>query len=516
MANSTPADLCKGLLATCQDGDHWCCNEDFLKLCGLSAEQMEQQIKKWWGNKDLWLDMIATEVAKLLGAQLDIESSLGNGWRLAVDAWVDAAYMRATAEMRTPPARPLVGTKAAVLAHLILKSGDVNIVASSQRDAASEKRSVIRQEMRQKRDIEQRRGVCVGTAQSQCGQCGKPFSQRLGKCPSCFPASPKRGNADKRANNEAKLAQWRTLPSAPMQADIPWSDASEMMWCHGGSGGVFLLNLPTGAICLKAERCTPEMLFAQRLAGALTVRMASMRVVPKTHQEYAAINSALHRAVPTLEDHKLQLGHVRAAESLTVMEYVQGCAMMGMPAHLYLQEHRDTVSFWHGLGRLMGFDLLINNFDRLPLAWSNEGNLGNVMLSPVSAVVGIDQSAQPITHAEGLRNYVARLQKVCLEAVHGPETSFKSVKEAIYNNTAIELSSEEINHLRHGCLVLLKEVSCLTSSGDMDRILNDITTGVTSELELRVESGSPLKSCCNLVREATVAVHDVLAEHCRS
>lgn len=350
---------------------------------------------------------------------------------------------------------------------------------------------------------------------ADCGQCGKSFSERLGKCPTCFPASSKQDTADQLADAEAKLAKWRTLPSAPLvQADIPWSEASGMMWCHGGSGGVFLVELPTGAICLKTERCTPALLFAQRLAQALGVRTAWMRVVQKSHQERAAILRALQQAMPTIEDHRYQIRQVKAAETIAVMEYVQGCAMMGMPAHVCLQQNHNNMSLWHSLGRLMSFDLLINNFDRLPLAWSNEGNLGNVMLSADSSVVGIDQSAQPITHEEGMSNYVARVKKATLEARDGPGASFKSVKQAIYSNTAIELSPEEMDQLRQGCLELLKEVACLISSGGMDRILEDVSDDVTSEL--RLDSDSPLKSCHHLVREVAYAIQDVLSDACRS
>merc|ERR1712232_852973 len=264
---------------------------------------------------------------------------------------------------------------------------------------------------------------------------------------------------------------------------VPWSEASEMVWCHGGSGGVFLLKLPTGAICLKAENCSPSMLFAHRLASLLGVRTAGVRVVSENHQESNAIRCALDSAIPTVKDHKLQVWRARRAAAMMVMEFIPGCGMIGIPAHMYLQKHRKTGALFHGLGRLMAYDLLINNFDRLPLAWSNDGNLANIMLSSSSVgVVGIDQSVVPITHPEGLRNYCARVRKVCADICGGQGASFKAVKEAVYNNTAIELSPHELEQLRCGSLEFLKEIAKLYSSGKMEEIILETSDSVFCEL----------------------------------
>lgn len=159
----------------------------------------------------------------------------------------------------------------------------------------------------------------------------------------------------------------------------------------------------------------------------------------------------------------------------------------------------------------MAFDLLINNFDRLPLAWSNEGNLGNVMLSTVlDGPVGIDHSVHPITNTAGLQNYLDRVKKVCLEVRDGDGPSCNAiakVKQAIYNNTAIALSSQEVEQLRHGCLELLKEVSRLASTGDMVRILDEMSDNIRHELGY-----SPGNSCRDLIHKVSQVAQEVLAE----
>merc|ERR1712113_1291903 len=125
---------------------------------------------------------------------------------------------------------------------------------------------------------------------------------------------------------------------------------------------------------------------------------------------------------------------------------------MGLPAHHYLQSVRgekkaDTL--WRELGRLMAFDTLINNFDRLPLAWSNEGNLGNVMLgSSLGVVVGIDQSVAPISHPVGLSAYLQRVRQVVCEARDGQGRAFAAVNASINTNTATELDASELALIR--------------------------------------------------------------------
>merc|ERR1712062_927972 len=108
--------------------------------------------------------------------------------------------------------------------------------------------------------------------------------------------------------------------------------------------------------------------------------------------------------------------HLRRSWRLAILEYIDGVPMMGVPAHEHLTHARGDPVLWLQLGRLMAFDMLINNFDRLPLAWSNEGNLGNIMLgSRLEPVVGIDQCVNPITHPAGLSCYLQRVRQVVQE-----------------------------------------------------------------------------------------------------
>lgn len=282
-----------------------------------------------------------------------------------------------------------------------------------------------------------------------------------------------------------------------------------MKWCHGGSGGVFVLKVPEGTVCVRgAELCTGE-LFAQLLATALDVRTAQLRVVGPHTSELQSVRRGLNGATPLEEDHGLKRWKLASCDSLAVMEYIEGVPMMGMPAHEHIGAVRGR-TLWVQLGRLMALDMLINNFDRLPLVWSNEGNLGNVMLgSGLGAVVGIDQCVNPIRHAGGLNTYLQRVRLAVEEARDAPARAFAAVKGAILNNTAIDLDDVEVRGLCDGCVELLTEVSRLSASGALEETLLAISSEVDRSF-IASDISSQAVHCCDFVRQVVAVVRDAL------
>lgn len=486
-------ELRRGLVATCQEDVHWCCHDDFLALCDLSRLQLEGQLKKWWGQPELWLDMLATQIARGVGARVGLELDLGTTWVKAADEWVDAAYVRATVDMSCPPPRPMLFTKAAQFVQRILGS---------------------------LRGLEPcaPKILCLNRAEGVvCKLCGVDYSKRLGNCPTCFPLSVADTSDSPEARREARRATWQKLPRAPI-AGVDWSGVTEVMWCHGGSGGALLVKLRDGVVC--AKMCSANELFAQRLSSALGTRTAHMRVLTPTGEESIALRRAIQRVAQN--DDRLRR---RAGESrLSVIEFVDGFVMMGLPAHAYLRQSEGSAPPWYELGRLMAFDMLINNFDRLPLAWTNDGNLGNVMLgSSLGVAVGIDQSVAPIVHVDGLRAYTSRVRQAVVEARDGEAKAFAAVKDAIYNNTATELTAAELRILRQGCFDFVLEVVRLADQGHLEGILEGVSSEVSAAFgrettgDNRQATRSPrplsdmLKSYCDLILEVIHIFREVAA-----
>jgi len=191
------------------------------------------------------------------------------------------------------------------------------------------------------------------------------------------------------------------------------------------------------------------------------------------------------------------------------MEFADGCVMMGLPAHQLLcgkDAFSDLPRLWHALGRLAAFDILINNFDRLPLVWSNDGNLGNVMLgSRGGAVVGIDQAVHPINHVEGLENYKERVRKLVIALRGESDACLKGVQDAVFNNTAATLGQTELAAVRAGALEFLRNAAALS---DLDGVLDEVCGAVFREMAFKDD---PAASSAREVCEATMILDELPA-----
>lgn len=351
-----------------------------------------------------------------------------------------------------------------------------------------------------------------------CGKCCHSYHAQLHQCPRCVAVDREAAKKNQAMAKEAQAVVWRRLSPLPFKEPVCWENALEMKWCHGGSGGVFVVKFAAGAICVRGSNWNPGELFAQRLSTLLGVRTALDRVVHPKDSESKAIRCAVQSAKPDTEDSRLKLNLIFKAESLTVLQYVDGIVMMGVPAHEHLKQLSARSPLWYQIGRLAAFDMLINNFDRFPLVWSNCGNLGNVMInSSLGAVTGIDQCVQEITHPTGFTNYLSRVRQAVAEARGAPGKAFEAIKTAVYNNTAIELSASEMGEVRTGVLDFIAEVVSLMESGEFEEILRSVSEDVADVFARAPvalgESGfkqDPTLRFCDFVRHVAVAAKEAL------
>jgi len=454
-------------------------------------------VKKWWGNHEMWIDMLATEIAKILGDKVGLEDTLGQSWKTAADDWLDSTYATATKGMQTPPNRRVLVARAATLGSQVFSRVHQNGSGDYQRQHPF--------------------AGAVKVEKTTCDACGLAYAKRLDSCPSCKPAvsSSSRPSSGERSDPESKRKDWRKSARSPLE-NVAWAEVSDCLWCHGGSGGVVLIETLSGVVC--AKKCSAEELFAQRLASRMGVQVANMRVLSPGDAEGKALRQGVRAVAPcTSENDGIPVRKVLQSTFLSVVDFVDGFGMMGMDAHNHLREQAAHEPVWYELGRLMGFDMLVNNFDRLPLAWTNEGNLGNVMVgSSVKAVVGIDQACAPITHPDGLTMYTKRVQKAVDEARNGASQRFEAVKTAIYNNTAVELTDDHVQSLRKGCLDFVLEAIRRSDAGEFEQILEEVSSEVVATFTVAnpvdLGTGSPrsvqklVDSCCDLARAVMVAI----------
>jgi len=262
------------------------------------------------------------------------------------------------------------------------------------------------------------------------------------------------------------------------------------------------------------KKCSPEELFAQRLAHALGVRVADMRVIDPSSEEAGSLRLNVKHASPAAgESDSLPVKSILRFEFLCVMEFLDGVGMMGMPAHDYLKKLEGTAEPrpWRELGRLMAFDMLVNNLDRLPLAWSNEGNLSNIMLgSSVGTVVGIDQGAAPIKHEDGLQRFLQRVRQAVREARDGEGKAFGAVVEAIFNNTGMQLAPGEVADMRQGCLDFARELAGSVEGpvGLLDNALDEVCREVRGCFARQQTCDEVVSSTRTMVQRVAAAMQE--------
>jgi hypothetical protein len=111
------------------------------------------------------------------------------------------------------------------------------------------------------------------------------------------------------------------------------------------------------------------------------------------------------------------------------------------------------------IGMCIGFDLLINNWDRLPVGgiWNNEGNLRNLLLKKVGEKVDIcliDQTITVIVDETKKQEYLDKVK----DLVHNIFTNtaeksieaLSTVQEAILLNTGYDIGSKGLKTIEEG------------------------------------------------------------------
>jgi len=154
-----------------------------------------------------------------------------------------------------------------------------------------------------------------------------------------------------------------------------------------------------------------------------------------------------------VEDHKLKVDLItrNANGFLALIKFVNGCCLQGLDGQRILKE--AEASFFMDFGSLIALDCLLNNYDRVPAIWDNEGNLSNVMMSITNQVVGIDQQINPIIDPNGKETYFTTLRQFCDDVKHHrvEAKSAQKIRTSLHLNCGVELTDDNLIHIFEGC-----------------------------------------------------------------
>lgn len=146
------------------------------------------------------------------------------------------------------------------------------------------------------------------------------------------------------------------------------------------------------------------------------------------------------------------------ADFVVVMEFVPGTVLQGTDGMHTLQD-KSAPAVLEQLGSLIALDCMLNNVDRVPAIWHNDGNLSNIMITP-EGVVGIDQQVNAIADASGKERYFRILSDFCGESALGSTctVSAKRIAGAVMQNCGVELTEDSLRAVLKGAAAVFQRV----------------------------------------------------------
>lgn len=264
------------------------------------------------------------------------------------------------------------------------------------------------------------------------------------------PASPAEGAAE-----PVKKYKWATsvdaTPTFDPATSLPRENLLDVGWgpsvsavrrSGAGSLGVFFVNTDKGTVVLKGSRSMASEAFAALLTARLGICTPRWRIISNATKEstvmiarLASLDPMKHAAIFLNSQAHMFLNSFVPGKSLAQFDHASSVALLGPEGSL----SSDGVSVLHQIGRVLALDVLLNNGDRLPLIWQNQGNAGNLIIARTEdgpKVYSIDTQVFPIgtEHAAQLDSYHERVIAMLKGLVAGPtieQPAFAAVRDKL-------------------------------------------------------------------------------------
>jgi hypothetical protein len=142
------------------------------------------------------------------------------------------------------------------------------------------------------------------------------------------------------------------------------------------------------------------------------------------------------------------------------MEHVDGFSFQNMDASSCPDLHASLFK----LGTVLLFDLLVNNFDRIPMGsvWGNYGNPGNIIVGKNGEVFIIDQTITSIQNEAKLQEYLSKINQLIKLSATEQLLQFESVQKSIFNWTNVNIGEDDLKKVQEGFAFALKELKAMS------------------------------------------------------
>jgi len=178
---------------------------------------------------------------------------------------------------------------------------------------------------------------------------------------------------------------------------------------------------------------------------------------------------------------------------IMVMEFVEGVDFehLGEKELLFLSGENGKNGL-RKIGRLVGLDMFINNWDRLPVVWQNDGNLGNIFIQVQDSkcrIVGLDQAVTCIhttVNNIGYKNYLDRVKTFFEAVVTSPDkesVQVKKVRELLQTFTGFDITEKGTIEIQMGIIETVLKLSEEFKMEDLVNLKEDLNKWIEQDWE---------------------------------
>lgn len=320
-------------------------------------------------------------------------------------------------------------------------------------------------------------------------------------------------------------------------ADVPWSTCVGVQRSGDGSEGVLFVELPGKmAVVVKAPEKVAAEMYGTKLCQQLKIPCPDMRMVPSGSEEGRALKTALlefdskrpvsERKVAGMLDSKpgfLVIEYLKARELSSILrfpnpedptvecpEVVAWCnATFGLPTSELSEHGCDCL---RTMGKLIAFDMLINNYDRLPCIWQNVGNPGNIMFrKDDNSVISIDNMLTCISNQPGngllYREYMAKVRSTTFAVLRQPERAHEAFNKVLmflkegckkghgWPGLDIDVGDAGVRHVQEGFSQIVRAVATGMGTRDNCPLTQQMLSEMQHELFRDLYDGLPKDQC---------------------
>eukprot|EP01111_Echinosteliopsis_oligospora_P004315 TRINITY_DN1690_c0_g1_i1.p1 TRINITY_DN1690_c0_g1~~TRINITY_DN1690_c0_g1_i1.p1 ORF type:complete len:434 (-),score=123.56 TRINITY_DN1690_c0_g1_i1:16-1224(-) len=178
----------------------------------------------------------------------------------------------------------------------------------------------------------------------------------------------------------------KTGSSADVHA-LDWGKCAGFSASDEGSEGVLFIQFDDkSVVTVKGSTTEAADLFAADLATIVDIPIPDYRILKNgVDEEYSILLETLNAADDL--NHPLKRGrHLRGMGKpvVSIIEFIKGKSLLELnPSEIFGKKTINTrgAMFCREIGKITLYDVVINNWDRLPLIWDNKGNPDNILFT---------------------------------------------------------------------------------------------------------------------------------------